>query len=81
VSNILANEFNSVVAQVRAWPQELRQTLAEELLRSVQEEQLADRSRGVPADQVRGIAAGDRPPPDDDTVRQWIDEWSVEKHG
>ena len=30
--------------------------------------------RGVPADQVRGIAAGNGPPPDDDTVRRWIDE-------
>lgn len=30
--------------------------------------------RGVPAHQALGIAAGKGPPPDDDTVRRWIDE-------
>ncbi len=37
--------------------------------------------RGVPAEQVRGIAAGDGPPPDDDTVNRWIQERRVEKYG
>ena len=37
--------------------------------------------RGVPAAKVRGIAAGDSLPPDDDTVRRWIQEGRVEKHG
>ena len=37
--------------------------------------------RGVPAAQVRGIAAGDGSPPDDETVKQWIQERRVEKYG
>jgi hypothetical protein len=37
--------------------------------------------RGVPAAQVRGIAAGDGSPPDDKTVKQWIQERRVEKYG
>jgi len=37
--------------------------------------------RGVPAEQVRGIAVGDGPPPDDDTVKRWIQERRVEKFG
>jgi hypothetical protein len=37
--------------------------------------------RGVPAEQVRGIAAGDGPPPDDETVKRWIQERRAEKYG
>jgi hypothetical protein len=36
---------------------------------------------GVPAEQVRGIAAGDGSPPDNDTVKRWIQEGRLEKHG
>jgi len=39
------------------------------------------RPRGVPAEQVRGIAAGDGSPPDDETVNRWIQERRVEKYG
>jgi hypothetical protein len=38
------------------------------------------RLRGVPAEQVRGIAAGDGSPPDDETVKQRIHERRVEKY-
>jgi hypothetical protein len=37
--------------------------------------------RGVPAEEIRGIAAGNGPPPDDETVKQWIHERRMEKHG
>jgi hypothetical protein len=37
--------------------------------------------RGVPAEKVRGIAAGDGSPPDDETVNRWIQERRVEKYG
>lgn len=37
--------------------------------------------RGVPAAQVRGIAAGAASPPDDDTVKRWVEEGRTEKHG
>ena len=37
--------------------------------------------RGVPAAQVRGIAAGDGSPPDDEAVSRWIQERRVEKYG
>jgi hypothetical protein len=36
---------------------------------------------GVPAAQIRGIAAGNGPPPDDDTVEQWIRDRRAEKYG
>jgi predicted DNA-binding antitoxin AbrB/MazE fold protein len=37
--------------------------------------------RGVPVEQVLGMAAGQGPPPDDETVRRWIDEYRMEKYG
>ena len=37
--------------------------------------------RGVPAEKVRGIAAGDGSPPDDETVNRWIEERRMEKYG
>ena len=37
--------------------------------------------RGVSAEQVRGIAAGDGSPPDDETVNRWIQERRLEKYG
>lgn len=47
----------------------------------VPEKPLAPGLRGVPAAQVRGIAAGDGSPPDDDAVKRWIQESRVEKYG
>jgi hypothetical protein len=44
-------------------------------------EQPAPGPRGVPAEQVLGIAAGDGPPPDDETVKRWIQERRAEKFG
>jgi hypothetical protein len=47
----------------------------------VKAEEVPSGPRGVPAERVRGIAAGDGPPPDDDTVKRWIQEGRMEKHG
>ncbi len=35
----------------------------------------------VAADAALGIAAGDTPPPDDATVKRWIEEHRLEKYG
>ncbi len=37
--------------------------------------------RGVPAAQVSGIAARDGTPPDDETVKRWIQDRRAEKYG
>jgi hypothetical protein len=36
---------------------------------------------GVPANEIRGISAGNGPPPDDATVEKWIHERRAEKYG
>jgi hypothetical protein len=47
----------------------------------VASEKPASGPRGVPAEQVRGIAAGNGSPPDDETVSRWIQERRAEKYG
>jgi predicted DNA-binding antitoxin AbrB/MazE fold protein len=37
--------------------------------------------RGVPVDEVLGLAAGNSPPPDDETVRRWVGEYRMKKAG
>lgn len=75
------SEFEGILAQVRAWAPEMRLALAEELLRTLHPVLRPSGPRGVPAEQVRGLAAGAGPAPDDDTVRQWIQEHRMEKYG
>jgi hypothetical protein len=76
-----APEYVSVLEKVRSWPPELRLTLAEDLLRSLYPEVRPPGRRGIPADQVVGIGAGKGPPPDDDTVKRWLQEHRLEKYG
>ena len=77
----LANEYQSILIAVRTWPPELRLSFAEEVLRTLHEVVGQKRKRGVPVEQVLGIGASSGPPPDDDTVKRWIEEHRVEKYG
>jgi hypothetical protein len=81
MSNPRAAEYASVLASVRAWPPDLQRRLAEELIWSLRPEVRSAGSRGVPASQVRGMAAGDGQPPDDETVKQWVHEHRVGRYG
>ena len=81
MGTVQADEYAQVVGTVRSWPSELRLSLAEELLRTLYPELRRSGPRGVPAEQVRGIGAGKSPPPDDETVKKWIEEHRMEKHG
>jgi hypothetical protein len=76
-----SSEYVSVLEKVRSWPPELRLTLAEDLLRSLHPEVRPAGRRGVPAEQVIGIGGGKGPPPDDETVKRWIQEHRREKYG
>jgi hypothetical protein len=71
-------DYQEVLRKVRSWQPELRLTLAEEVLRSLHPLAPSDYPRGVPAQQVLGLAAGSGSPPDDETVRRWIEEHRLE---
>ena len=81
MSSNLTAEYNEILARVRTWPQQQRLRLAEDLLRSLPYVSDADGLRGVPVEQVRGMAAGAGPVPDDNTVRRWVEAHHAEKYG
>lgn len=82
MSTIDLSELHEVLDRVKAWSPESRITLARRILETLEAAPLAGRRR--PARSVReliGIGAGEATPPDDETVRRWIDEHRVEKYG
>jgi hypothetical protein len=74
-------DYLQVLQAVQAWPAARRLALAEAILHSLRQELRQGPPRGVPVEQVRGIAAGKGPPPDEITVRRWVDEHLTEKYG
>jgi hypothetical protein len=80
VSTTELNELEDVLSRVLTWTPEMRLRLAEQMLRSLQTDVMPSGLRGVPAELVQGIAASDGPPPDDETVRRWIDAHLTEKY-
>ena len=73
-------EIEAIMEQVKPWPEEERVALAYEILREMRKE-----TRKPPPRQTLGraigIARGEVSPPDDATVKQWIDEYRLKKHG
>jgi hypothetical protein len=77
-----ATELSDVLNRVKTWPATQRITLARRILETLEAAPRA--TRGLSARSVQeliGIGAGDSPPPDDETVRRWIDEHRMEKYG
>jgi hypothetical protein len=81
MTTVPPSDYSMILQQVRAWPSELRLSLAEALLQSLHSDLESNGNRGVPVERIRGIAAGNSPPPDDETIRKWIEEHRLEKYG
>jgi hypothetical protein len=82
MSTAESTELTDVLERVKNWSPESRIVLARRILETLETPQRP--TRGLPARSVReliGIGAGDSPPPDDETVRRWIDEHRMEKYG
>jgi hypothetical protein len=66
---------------IQVFNPEQRLHLAEDLLRSLPRTADSEGLQGVPVENVRGVAAGAGPAPDDDTARRWVEEYQAEKYG
>lgn len=83
MSTAETTELSDVLDRVKTWPVANRIALVQQVL-----ETLAPWTSG-PSSALRGPSAAEimeafkshRPPPDDATVRQWIDEHRMEKYG
>jgi hypothetical protein len=82
MNTVEARELTGVLNRVKSWSLELRITLARCILETLERTTVTTQSqtnRSVRS--LIGIGAGDSPPPDDEAVRQWIEEHRMEKYG
>jgi hypothetical protein len=79
------NEIADVVQQVQNWPVPMRISLARQILESVEHEPADVRACGVPrgpsAAEVAARFGTEKPAPDDQAVKQWVDEHRLAKYG
>ena len=74
------DEINSILKSVEAWTSEDRVALAYQILRDMRKKTRDDAPRKT-LDRALGVAKGTSPPPDDATVKKWIAEHRLRKHG
>jgi hypothetical protein len=73
-------EIESILAQIKPWPEEDRVTLACLILRDMRKQTRAPAPRAT-AERALGIGRGRSSPPDDATVEQWMNEHLQRKYG
>jgi hypothetical protein len=83
MSTAEATELTDVLDRVKTWPVENRIALVKQVLETLTPATSGRSSvpRGPSAAEIIEVFKSDRPPPDDATVRQWIDEYRMEKYG
>jgi hypothetical protein len=74
------SEIQSIISRVKPWAEEDRVALAYLILRDMRTKTREPAPRHT-LDRALGIARGATPPPDDATVKRWMDEHRVRKYG
>ena len=74
------HDIATIVEEVKSWPEEDRVALAYVILRNLRQETRQAAPRRT-LERALGVARGTSPPPDDATVRQWIEEHRTKKYG
>jgi hypothetical protein len=74
------NEIETIIKQVKPWPEEDRVALAYLLLRDMRTKTREPAPRQTLSRAI-GIASGNSTPPDDATVQKWIEERRQQKYG
>jgi hypothetical protein len=69
-----------VLDRVKSWPQAQRISLARGILETLKHPADRPERRGRPVAELSGLGAGEAPPPDDQQVDRWIEEYRMEKH-
>ena len=74
------HELNEIFERTKTWPTALRIRLARRLLESVDTSVVESTARGWRAADAIAAVNSRQPAPDDETVKQWIDEHRMEKY-
>jgi hypothetical protein len=81
MSPVEMSQLTDILDRVKDWPVESRKVLARRILETFEPATTPAPTRsGRSVREWIGIGAGDSPPPDDETVRRWIDERRMEKY-
>ena len=75
------SDYRQVLELVSAWPAEDRIALARDVLGTLQGPTAPATPRRPTFERALGIARGEGPPPTDEQVEQWIDEYRMNKYG
>lgn len=74
------HEIQSIIEKVKPWPEEDRVALAYLILRDMRKKTRDPAPRRT-LERALGVARGASEPPDDATVKRWIDEHRQAKYG
>lgn len=74
------DEIESIIEKVKPWPEEDRVALAYLILREMRRKTREPAPRNT-LERALGVARGTSEPPDDATVKRWIDEHREAKYG
>jgi hypothetical protein len=78
------NQIAEVVQRVQSWPPPMRIALARQILETLENahRQPSPRlPRGLLAAEIAAMVQTDKPAPDDSTVKEWIEDYRMEKYG
>lgn len=71
----------NIVKTVQTWPNAHRLRLVQDILHSIEAEIEAQPLPKKTLEMALGLLATDNPPPTDEEVVQWLDEYRMEKYG
>ena len=75
------DELTKVLQRVQHWPPALRISLARHLLEGLDTGDTESQRRRCSAAEAIAAVNSRQPAPDDETVKQWVDEHRAEKYG
>jgi hypothetical protein len=74
-------ELDEILERIKTWPMAVRIRLARRVLESVDSSVVESRTGGWRAADAIAAVNSRQPAPDDQTVKQWLDEHRMEKYG
>lgn len=82
-TSITVEEFSEVLERLEKWPERDRWILSQRLLEGleIKKRPLPRPPMTLSLDEIEGMLATDKPAPDDETCRRWIEEERMRKYG
>ena len=74
-------DYSAVLKAVSSWPPKDRIALARDVLGTLEADVSEPRPRKRTLERALGLACGEGPPPTDEDVRRWVDEYRTRKCG